>query len=220
MFISPAENHPLLKGLGEVSTECEKRGVDFMWVGKGGLYGVQRKEVHDLVASRGDRLPRELGQMAGSDLVRAFLLVEGDTTGEFIAAGRHSAGLTRARFIGMLMSLQCEWNVGVMMTSTIADTAETLTRMKSWTQKNVHGSLSQRSKSRAVWGTQKSREFGIHLLQGLDGLSVGRAGAIYDHFGHAPIGWTVTREELVSVVGLGKKTVEKIWSALVVEDAG
>lgn len=213
MYVSPAEHHPLLSGLGECSSECEVRGVDFMWLGHGGLWGAQRKEVHDLIASRGDRLPRELGQMTGSDLVQCFLIVEGDTTGEYIAASAHSAGMDRAQWVGMQMSLRLEYNVGVICTTSIADTAETLRRMESWSQKATHGSLQQRSKSRATWGTHRSREWGIHVLQSFDGLSVGRAGAIYDHFGTVPLAWTCDWDQ-VKVSGVGPKTVKGLKEAL------
>jgi ERCC4-type nuclease len=208
ILVSPAETHPLLRTLGESSSETEARGVDFLMIGQDGLVGIQRKTIDDLIVSlRDGRIAKELGQMAGSDLVRAGMLIEG-------AWHTAHADFTRAQYDGIVLSLQMEYGLFVLTTGTVAETAETLRRTESWMQKHTHGSLGVRPKSRALWGTWKSKEWSVHLLSSFDGLSVGRAGAIYDAVG-LPLAWTVEEKAMLAAVkGLGRKTTGKLYAAL------
>jgi DNA polymerase/3'-5' exonuclease PolX len=37
---------------------------------------------------------------------------------------------------------------------------------------------------------------------------------IVKHFEGLPLGWTVTKEEMLKVEGVGPKTIESLWDAL------
>lgn len=61
--------------------------------------------------------------------------------------------------------------------------------------------------------SQVAYEWGIHVIQSFDGIGPGVAGAIFDRFG-LPIQWTVTKADLESVPGVGKKRASKMWETL------
>lgn len=194
----------------------EERGCDFLFVGKDGLVGIQRKAVKDLVASMqsDDRMCIELGQLAASDLAQAVFIIEGtwawDSTGVSM-----TTGYTRAQYDGAMLALQAEHGIIVLHTESIAETAELLKRLESWFSKQVHGSLQVRKKSRAAWGTPALREWRLYVWGGMPGVSYGRAVMLDAHFeGRLPFELTCTREDLIACPGIGKVTAEKIWGAM------
>ena len=70
-----------------------------------------------------------------------------------------------------------------------------------------------RPKPTTLWGSRSDRDWGIHVIQSFDGIGPGVAGAIFDRFG-LPIQWTVTKADLESVPGVGKKRASKMWETL------
>src|SRR5688572_29969153 len=104
-MVSAAEPKSL-QGLGTYSPLPEQYGCDFLIPCPVGMVGVQRKEIHDLIASRGDgRLVRELAQMKQLDI--AVLLVEGRlkwTSDGKLLSSRTS--WTRPQHLGLLFSVQ------------------------------------------------------------------------------------------------------------------
>ena len=79
--------------------------------------------------------------------------------------------------------------------------------------KATHKGIMTRPKPTTLWGTRNDRDFGIHVIQSFDGIGPGVAGAIFDRFG-VPLRWTVTKEELETVPGVGKKRAGKMWECL------
>lgn len=211
MWISAAEPKSL-QGLGTYSPLPEQMGVDFLIPCPVGMVGIQRKEIHDLIASRGDgRLARELAQMKQLDI--AILLVEGRLkwTSDGVLSSSRSKW-TRAEHLGLLFSIQ---STGIWVNSSegLVDSREYLALLEKWFMKANHKGIMTRPKPTTLWGTRTDRDWGIHVIQSFDGIGPGVAGAIFDRFG-LPIQWTVTKEDLESVPGVGKKRASKMWETL------
>ena len=211
ILVSPAEPAPLRK-LGETSALCETLGADFLIVTGDGFVGVQRKEVRDLVASlRGDRIARELGQ--STSLRQTILVVEGDWKWQASGESRTVPGFLRAQYDGFLLSIQ-HHSWWVATSDSMAGTARLVRQVESWFQKTKHNSLAARPNHRGAWGTTRNRDFAVHLLQSFDGIGVEQAGRIYDHFGGVPLAWTVDKDEMMRVAGIGPGRVAKLLDAL------
>lgn len=208
MFVSAAEPKSL-RTLGTYSPLPEEYGSDFLIVCPLGLVGVQRKEVHDLIASRSDdRLARELPQMKQLDI--AILLVEGRlkwTSDGLLSTSRTK--WTRAMHLGLLLSIQSQ-GVWVTSSESLQESREYLSHLESWMMKENHKGINIRPKPQTKWGQLTDRDFAIHFIQGLDGIGPGVAGAIFEKFGF-PFTMTLTKEQLQSVDGVGPKRAEKIW---------
>lgn len=211
MFVSPAEPKSL-QGLGTYSRLPEEMGVDFLIPCPVGMVGVQRKEIHDLIASRGDgRLARELAQMKQLDI--GILLVEGRlkwTSDGQLSSAR--SNWTRSQHHGLLFSIQ---SAGLWVNSSqdIQDSREYLSALEKWMMKEKHHGIMTRPKPQTLWGNRNDRDFGIHLLSGFDGIGPGVAGAIFDRHG-VPLRWTITEAELLSVPGVGPKRARKMFKTL------
>jgi ERCC4-type nuclease len=211
VLVSPSEHR--LKGLGKVSSQPEKFGCDFLFVGAGGLVGVQRKEVKDLVASLHDgRLAKELGQMKG--LAQGIVLIEGEVrwTNSGTILGLRTS-FTRTQLYGVVFSIQ-SGGVWVITTGGLEETRQVLPLVESWLRKQRHGSLSGRPNPQGDWGHVGSRDWGVHLLQSFNGIGFEVAGRIYDHFGGVPLAWTVGEDKLMEVRGVGKGRAEVLVNAL------
>ena len=211
MLVSAAEPKSL-QGLGTYSPLPEQYGVDFLIPCPVGMVGVQRKEIHDLIASRGDgRLARELAQMKQLDI--GILMVEGRlkwTSDGVLSTSRSK--WTRAQHLGLLFSIQST-GLWVNSTESISESREYLSHLEMWMMKSKHAGIMTRPKPTTLWGTRNDRDWGIHVIQSFDGIGPGVAGAIFDRFG-LPIRWTVTKADLESVPGVGKKRASKMWETL------
>lgn len=218
MLVSGAEPRQflVLSGDGTYSSEPEKYGADFMFFPRGQRCAVQRKETTDLVASlRDDRIARELAQMRALD--QAILLVEGDW--KWNKAGesqrrdaKYKAGFTKAHYDGVAMSFQAQ-GVWVVTSTDIDDSIGMLRRIERFLSRDDHRSLSVRPKVQSdLWGTARSRDWSIHLLQSFEGISVVTAGAIYDQLG-CPLQWTCTEADLLAISGVGKKRAANLIGA-------
>lgn len=176
------------------------------------MVGVQRKEIHDLIASRADgRLARELAQMKQLDI--AILLVEGrlqwTSDGQLLSS---RSKWTRSQHLGMIFSIQST-GIWVHSSSNLMDSREYLEHLERWFQKERHAGINVRPKPTTAWGQRTDRDWAIHVIQSFDGIGPGVAGAIFDKFG-LPLRWTVTESELQTVPGVGKKRAGKIWGVL------
>ena len=211
MWVSAAEPKSL-QGLGTYSPLPEQFGADFLIPCPVGMVGVQRKEIHDLIASRGDgRLARELAQMKQLDI--AILLVEGRLkwTSDGVLSSSRSRW-TRNEHLGLLFSIQ---STGIWVNSSegLTDSREYLAALEKWFMKATHKGIMTRPKPTTLWGTRNDRDWGIHVIQSFDGIGPGVAGAIFDRFG-LPMQWTVSKEELEMVPGVGKKRAGRMWETL------
>lgn len=214
MLISPTEPLPI-RALGRVHSLPEKRGVDVLFAAGKQWVGVQRKEIHDLVASVYDgRLQREVQQIACADLGIAVLVVEGrfvwTSDGEWMEPGYR---WTRRQLRGLLWSIRAR-GIWVESTSNTEETADLCRDLETWARKDRHHSLDHRPGPVGMWGKATTREYATHLLQGFDGVGPELAGRIIDHFGRLPIGWLVTAADLEEIHGIGKVKAKKLIGAL------
>lgn len=219
LHVAPTE--PVaLKRLGKSSLLPERYGVDVLWTVEGGdgrkcYVGCQRKEWKDLVASVEDgRWQREVIQM--QSLPMAWVVVEGwPQVGEGggLVDKRYGRGWTEAMLRAVLWSAMGR---GVMVdrTANVAGTVEWVRGIVKWSRKAEHVSGLARPMATTRWGHRGNREWGMHLLQGLDGVGVELAGRIWDAFGGVPWRWDVGVEELMGVEGIGKKKAEKLYKQL------
>lgn len=210
MMVSAAEPKSL-QGLGTYSPLPERFGVDFLIPCPVGMVGVQRKEIHDLIASRADgRLARELAQMKALDI--AILLVEGRlrwTTDGVLSTSRSK--WTRAQHLGLLFSIQST-GVWVNSAESLLESREYLSHLEKWMMKGDHKGLLTRPKPQTIWGNRDDRDWACHTIQSVDGVGPEMAGRIFDKFG-LPFTCSVTVEELMTVEGIGRKRAEKIVRA-------
>lgn len=228
LFISPAEPANVKAALERAGFElashglCERYGVDFLWREQGSWWGVQRKTVPDFVASLHDgRLQREAAQMVSRvSLPTIFLEGRAQFTATSGADGVHQTltgvhhEVTLQQWRSMMWSLAAA-GITVTSTSGVPDTALTLKQMVKWTSKAKHTALTQRPKTvDSKWGTPTSRDFGVHILQGFDGVGPELAGAIFDHFGRVPLTWVADGVELEDVPGIGPTRAKKLRKAL------
>lgn len=173
------------------------------------MVGVQRKEIHDLIASRSDgRLAKELAQMKALD--QGILLIEGRlkwTSDGVLSTSRSK--WTRAEHMGLLFSVQST-GVWVNSSESLSESREYLRSLEKWFSKESHKGINVRPKPTTLWGTRTNRDYAIHFIQGLDGIGPKVAGDIFDKFG-MPFNLTIGVADLMTVPGVGKKRAEKIW---------
>lgn len=213
ILVSPAEPKPL-RDRWEVSSIPETRGVDMLWSAQGELWGVQRKEISDLLASRSDgRLSKELGQM--QSLATTMLIVEGRirwTDEDELLDGWQS--ISRRQLTGMLWSVRSR-GVWVEYTKSMDQTAEVVEWFADWSNKKRHSGLAGRPSPESNWGKISDRDWGIHLLTSFPGIGPGMAEAIWEHFGgRVPLSWDVEEGELLEVPGIGPGRARNLRKAL------
>lgn len=213
IFCAPTE--PVkLREMGKVDLVTERNGVDFLWIGNGGLkWGVQRKEIGDLVSSRNDdRLSKELAQMSGLDV--AILLVEGRIrwTSEDELLSDWSS-MTRRGFHSMLWSCRMR-GVWVERTESVDQTKDVIRWLVEWSRKEKHSGMRGRTNPQGDWGRASDKEWAIHLLTSIEGIGPLQAELIYEHFGGVPMAWTVDKEGLMEVKGIGEKRARVMMKAL------
>lgn len=217
--IAPTEP-PKLKALGASSSLPERFGVDVFWTANKKLWGVQRKEYKDLLASADDgRLTREAG--LATKLDHAFLVVEGwpTFTGEGEMVAQYGRPWTLASWTAYLLTC---WSRGfvVWATPNLVGTCTFVEHLHDWSRKDRHGALSGREPmGRGMWGTPLNREYGVYVLSSIDGIGPELAGRIYDTYG-IPLEWTVTDEQLAAVPGLGPKKIATMRRALEIRGDG
>lgn len=212
IFVSPAE--PLvLKTVGTSSIIPEKYGADFYWVtADEQSVGVQRKEVKDLVNSlHNGLLAKEIAKMNQLDI--RILLIEGNWRWNTGGTSSTVNGWSLTHLRGVIFSMHSQ-GFWVLHTDHKEGTIESLLQLKNYLDKPTHSLIRNRPKATSSWGKADNRDWGIHILQSFDGVAVGTAEAIYDHFEGVPLCWTVTKDEMKEVKGVGPKRVESLTEAL------
>jgi ERCC4-type nuclease len=213
-LIAPSEP-TLIKTLGTVSSTPEKYGADILWTERamGGLIGVQRKEISDLVASVQDgRLSKEVQQLRACSY--PLLIVEGmphwSSDGQLV---HRWTRWTRAQHRSLLRSLQMR-GITVEQSDNTADTVSLIEQIASWAAKDGHTTLDRRPKAQPdAWGQLTDEMFASHLLQSIQGIGPKQAKAVWDYFHGLPIGLLCSRDDLMKVKGLGVKKVDAIVAA-------
>lgn len=218
-FVAPTEPAQLKAIATQISLVSERIGSDVawwgQWEGEPQLWGVQRKELKDLIASVSDgRLAREIAQMKG--LPVPMIIIEGkvqfDTQGNLLW-NSWGQDFTRAQFKGMLWSIMSE-GVHIEYSKDINETVELVKLFAKWSMKAKHTSMMRRPGPFSPWGKPGNEDYAIHLLQGFDVLGQQRAKDLVKHFGEVPLRWTVTEKELMEVPGIGKKIAQSLMAAL------
>lgn len=209
-------NHILELG-GKVSTFPEKYGSDIAWIAKGKIWGVQRKEVKDFIASVMDgRLGLEVQQM--QQLYQGVIIIEGEwryTNDGLWMDGWKGSGhklWSREAIQQIEFGLQSK-GLWIRYAKTTQELATLVSTLLMWTEKDSHGKLVTRPGLMAMWGTPQNRDYQIHLLTGLPGVGIELANRILDSLGMI-LGRTVTVDQLMTVQGMGKVKAEKIAKAI------
>lgn len=216
MLVSPTDRE--LHQLGKVSSLPERWGCDVLIRTDNLWIGVQRKEVKDFISSIQDgRLAKEVQQMAACGrLDIKVLLIEGKpqwtTDGVYLGNG-YGIGWSIAQHRGMLWSVMLK-GLWVDTTDSITETRVWLKMMEQWAGKGKHSALDRRPAAFGAWGKPDSREFGLHLLQGLPNVGPELAARIYDYFKGVPWKWDTTVEELMKIPGVGKKRANEMITTL------
>lgn len=223
MKVAPTElRHAPFRALaknGKGSNDTEKHGVDFLFKHEGKLYGVQRKEIKDLVASVNDkRLAYEVNLMG--ELEQAILVVEGDVRwsldGTLMVGGHSSLGRwTRERHLSLLMTVQAR-GIWMLNTGSTRETAFLIQAFQEWVKKGEHKSLDGTRQGARAMLPNESREHVIqrHILSGFPGMGPERAQRWIKHFGGTGLAWEFGVEEMMEVEGIGKKIAEGLMEAL------
>jgi ERCC4-type nuclease len=217
VLIAPTEP-AALKALGTVSSVPERFGCDVLFSARHQFWGVQRKEVSDLLASvDDDRLVKEAMQV--QTLLglggHVMLVVEGKIhwTDEGIMLKRYGRPWTRDAWRKYLWGAQAK-GFWVETTDGLAETCKVVAMYEEYAQEE-HESLQRRSRqAKGVWGTDPTdADFACWIIQGLPGVGAKRARAIVSELG-CPIGWKVGVEDLMRVDGVGRKGAERMMKAL------
>lgn len=216
MLVAGSEPTPFTV-LGPRSNTPEEFGCDFLAMVNGRWFGVQRKEVSDLIASWHDgRLSQERAQMGRLlDLGGiAMLVIEGrmQWTVDGVLMRDYGKPVTRDQVRRYVASVQAQ-GIWVERTESIADTIECLRSYEGWLSKEKV-TLPSRPKPYGTWGTPTNRDYARFLLQSFPHMGPDRAELVLEHFGKVPLKWDTSYEELLSIKGLGKKTVDAMWRAL------
>lgn len=221
MLVSPTESEKA-RTLGTSTWKPEEFGVDFMWVARKKVWGVQRKTLKDLVVSVDDgRLAKERLQMRGLD-VAVLMMETGERGGgaprempnRVLAALGTGYGRpwTSSQIRGVVWGLMAE-GVWVEWTKDEDATLERVKEMETWSLKLTHEAARGRgSVPGDVFGRRGSREYAVWLLQSLPGVGTQMAGRIFDHFDGVPLQMRegVGEKELCEVPGVGKVTAKRI----------
>lgn len=193
----------------------ENKGVDFLWRSQGRWWGVQRKQLNDLLASFDDgRLSKEIAQMRAA-IAMPHLVIEGriasDNSGMLMKDGwGRPVSLSSLR--SRVLTIGYE-GVHVSYTRDIRATASLVVDAYVWSRRANHSTAKTRPKPTNDWGKLSNKEYQAHLLQGLPGVGPGLAEAIIDTLGF-PLALTATVEDLLRVPGLGEKKARKLVASM------
>lgn len=197
------------------SLRTERMGVDFAWNARGRWWGVQRKELHDFLASLDDgRLAKELAQMKAA-VTMPVLVLEGriQIANDIVVTKGYGRPVTLSGLNKRLLSIQSR-DVSVVQTSEVATTAHFVLDHYEWSQAEGHATASTRPKPVGGWGTRGSRDYQIHLLTALPGVGEKTAKSILDTLGRCPLTIDATLRELVSVPGVGPVMARRMLAAV------
>jgi ERCC4-type nuclease len=188
----------------------ETFGCDLLFAANGRWAGVQRKEFKDLISSiRDGRLGEQIAKMSDPGLCYRMVVVEGSAkwtmSGDLV--GRYGGGVTRQSLRKILWTARAN-GLWVDFSDSLDDTVRLLETFEEWCKKDVHRSLSGRPAVRSQWGTVNSRDYQVHLLQGLPGVGPELAAKILDQVGMPMM--LDPQSDLLSVSGLGPKRVAAI----------
>lgn len=212
MTLISSTEPPAIASLGSPSTKPEEYGSDILWGVGDGWWGIQRKAVFDLISSVKDgRLSKEVTQMKG--LQQGILIVEGNVQWslEGTMIGNDYGTWTTAQHYGILASCQLK-GIWYFESRNQEHTVAIARQLMVWSKKEAHNSLESRPFI-SQWGQSKDEGYLLFLLQGIPGMGVELARRVIAKYGN-PLGWKISKEDLMSIDGIGAKKAEKMWLAL------
>lgn len=221
---SPTEPDEIIDRLDAIrSSLCEQKGADYLIYGPEGLFGLQRKECpHDFLSSCMDgRLARETNLLAECCKFRV-VLCEGSF--RYFPDGSVVTGVpkgvkafqrfTRSSVRKIQMDIRFIKGVDVDYSDDIEDTIQYIKVVHEYITSEKHMGLFSRPKAKGAWGSPTASEKDLWILQGFPGVGPGLAISIVNHFGHIPLKWDCTYDELVRVPKIGGGRASKLWAAL------
>ena len=110
-----------------------------------------------------------------------------------------------------LTSVCLRWVHKIEYTLSPIETAYRLKELDNYFSKDKHSLHLQRTRPFDMKGENDLHEL---LLAEFPGIGRERAKAIVRYFGKAPLGWTVSKEELCKVEGIGRTTAQRLISLL------
>jgi ERCC4-type nuclease len=220
LLLSPTE-HALQTLLNDsrnipwsISSKPEDHGCDVLSITRVGVIGFQRKTLADLHSSLLDgRLYKELAQLNASQLLAHKYLIIESTFRQTVTGDYVDAPISKATVRNIINKFHAH-NIGYQPTDSPDDTLTCITTTSTYLSSTQVTNISRPKQISDSWGQSSSSSYAVFLLQSFPGIGPTTAKAIYDHFGYAPINWTCTVEDLTSIPGIGRKTAEKLISAL------
>lgn len=187
---------------------------DFVVTGEDRGFIVERKEFTDFVSSyRSGNLFNQLGRcmdqipVEGPDDVEyeVILLIEGKRQNAI-----HYANASHYEIRRVIASIIAKMPVKLMFTRNRSETADFIEDLDGWVTDDEDTSPHTVREVEKVPDEKRTQ----YILEGLPGVSAGRAQDLEDHFGSARAVFEASEDELQEVSGIGPKTAEKIVDAI------
>lgn len=204
-----------------ISSLPEKHGCDFLFITSRGVLGFQRKTLPDLNASLLDgRLNYELAQLSTTATVSYSYLIIESTLARTVDGRFVETDLTINALRSILAKFQSR-GVGFLPSDSPTDTVSAILSVAKYIGSGRHELDTRPKNLKNQWNTIDSNAYALFLLQSFPGIGPKQALAILNHFSpNFPLQWNVTVDELIAVPGIGRKTAERLISALSPEQAG
>ncbi|MEM3770212.1 MAG: ERCC4 domain-containing protein [Candidatus Bathyarchaeia archaeon] len=167
-------------------------------------YAIERKELHDFFRSVFDGRLFEQAERLAKTYENAYLVVEGD----FVNAVRHVR--TPQVFWGALSKVMADHNISVVFTPNEAHTAMFLYALAKKLQEGERRKIAVKHKPK----TYTLRQRQLLAVQSLPKIGPERAEELLRCFGSVRRVFQASKRELLSVKGLGEKTVQAIVEIL------
>lgn len=204
---------------------CEEKGADVLIYSDNGLLGIQRKSLPgDFISSMttDGRFARSLPLLTNS-CVFCRVVCEGKFKywpdgslfiGMDKGGRRIPSRYDRDHIHGMLNDIEFMYGVQIRYTESIEDTVHYIKSLQRFLDAKKHVGLFTRPKAQGKWGAPANKDVQLWLLQSLPGIGVVTADKIITYFGHMPIRWTCSTEELAHAANVQTKRAEEWISCL------
>lgn len=243
IMLAPSEHklHDLFKKSKEevnymLSSLPETQGADILICTNYAWFWLQRKEVpHDFVQSAGDsRVGRSvipLGRIKKGELPNIVrLIAEGEWKfhrDEMLNLGYVRGGKplktrwTRSSIQGLEFDIEYVAGVPIVRTHDIEETFRYITRLAAWASRATHQTLWTRPSLKGEWSIPTNNELHLWILQSWQGIGLGLAKSILDHFGDdLPLRFTCTPEELGNAPRMSYEKAKQLIESLHLTDVG